>query len=357
MKPSFLLLCLGFVCCMPIVAQSQEERKVVRCTETTTALVKMSPEQRTRLAQNPDQLPLEELNQCKEINTVEVDNSLSDAVVPNALHVVAWNIERGRHWREAAELLQAHPVWKHADVLLISEMDLGMSRSGNVHTTRELAQALGMNYAYGVEYLELWEGGKRRDGANAEQDYGYHGNAILSRYPLQNVRMLRFPGIERWYGTSQHRLGGRNAILAEIKTQNGNISLVSTHLESGFGDNALRVEEIQMILEELDAYNPNQAVILGGDLNAVPGSEPITMLRAAGFELDASNLLKEGTSQGLKKDGSVGRFMHIDYIAVRGLKAHSPEVLDAVHKRNDNVALISDHAAVAVVVVLRNELP
>jgi endonuclease/exonuclease/phosphatase family metal-dependent hydrolase len=114
----------------------------------------------------------------------------------------------------------------------------------------------------------------------------------------------------------------------------------------------MRVEEIQMILNELEEFCPDQPVIFGGDLNAVPGSEPITMLRTAGFELDVCNLLKEGTSQGLKKDGSVGRFMHIDYIAVRGLKAHSPEVLDAVYTKNNKVELISDHAAVAAVVEL-----
>ena len=83
-----------------------------------------------------------------------------------------------------------------------------------------------MNYAYGVEFLELTGGEleerKLYPGAN---EWGYHGNAILSRYPLRDVRMLRFPGIEKWYDGRraptkaeqvQKRLGGRMALFATV---------------------------------------------------------------------------------------------------------------------------------------------
>ena len=38
---------------------------------------------------------------------------------------------------------------------MFSEADRGCSRTNYRNVTRELAKALGMNYVYGVEYIEL----------------------------------------------------------------------------------------------------------------------------------------------------------------------------------------------------------
>ena len=135
-------------------------------------------------------------------------------------------MERGRHWEGGARLIRETEALRDPDILLLGEMDLGMARSGNAHTTRALATALGMNYAYGVEFLELTGGElEERKLYPGENEWGYHGNAILSRYPLRNVRMLRFPGIEKWYegkGANesekvQKRLGGRMALFATVR--------------------------------------------------------------------------------------------------------------------------------------------
>ena len=42
-----------------------------------------------------------------------------------------------------------------ADVVLLNEIDWGMKRTSYRHTAKELAAALRMNYAYGVEFVEL----------------------------------------------------------------------------------------------------------------------------------------------------------------------------------------------------------
>ena len=50
------------------------------------------------------------------------------------------------------------PALRDPDLIFLGEMDLGMARSANKHTTREMAAALKMNYAYGVEFLEFTGG-------------------------------------------------------------------------------------------------------------------------------------------------------------------------------------------------------
>jgi len=76
------------------------------------------------------------------------------------------------------------------------QLDIGMARSGNRHTVAELAVALGMGYAYGIEFIELGLGDEReeewhKDERNAA---GFHGNAILSRYPLNDFALIRLGG-------------------------------------------------------------------------------------------------------------------------------------------------------------------
>jgi hypothetical protein len=67
------------------------------------------------------------------------------------IRIAAWNAERCKYQSQSAELLAGTQV----DIVLLSELDVGMARSGNRHTVAELAGDLGMGYAFGVEYVEL----------------------------------------------------------------------------------------------------------------------------------------------------------------------------------------------------------
>lgn len=95
---------------------------------------------------------------------------------------------------------------RDVDVLVLNEADLGMKRTGYKDVARELAGALQMNDAYGVEFVEvdpIFELGTeeahipdgQQDARLAEdlkvdrQQYrGLHGTAILSRYPIERAR-------------------------------------------------------------------------------------------------------------------------------------------------------------------------
>lgn len=308
----------------------------------------------TWLTKNPEGKSPLQLNQLiPEINEIELDNSISTGQPEAILSVAAWNLERGRHWREAAKLMRTHPVLQQVDVLCLSEMDDGMVRAHNEHTTRELALALGMNYAYTVEFLQLSLGTSvERQQYRGENERSYHGNAILSRFPLQSVRMLRLPGVESWYGADENRLGGRNALFADIQVGQQTVTIISTHLESGPENAEKRTQEGQLILAAIEAEYSDRPIILGGDLNAAPSAAVIHHFRQAGFQVDEANDPALSTYQkqidGLIQPG----WFRIDYVMPRGLPVvqgpTSPAVIMAAYPCEATGKMLSDHAIATV---------
>jgi hypothetical protein len=102
--------------------------------------------------------------QIPELNTVEIDNSIASTGSCDrplkGLKVITYNARRGGSWLEFVLKVRTETALQNPDVILLNEMDNGMSRSGNVHTTRLMAHALGMNYAFGLEFIELTNGNK-----------------------------------------------------------------------------------------------------------------------------------------------------------------------------------------------------
>ena len=139
--------------------QQQNLPRVKRSTRVVSELRQVSLERRAALERNIEmRSPAELNNSIPEIDDIELRNGASRATAKKTLRVIAWNTERGRHWRDGARLIKESAALRDPDVILLGEMDLGMARSSNQHTTREMAAALRMNYAYGVEFLEFTGG-------------------------------------------------------------------------------------------------------------------------------------------------------------------------------------------------------
>lgn len=85
------------------------------------------------------------------LNELEIIERVHHGTIPTQLKVGAWNLERGSAWPAAAKIIQARQL----DVVLLTEMDCGMSRSGQHHTTREICQALEWSGVFAVEFVEL----------------------------------------------------------------------------------------------------------------------------------------------------------------------------------------------------------
>src|ERR1051325_9012054 len=215
------------------------------------------------------------------------------------VRVVQWNIEEGieyeainaaftnparfaklldpRGSQKRKTILQQVALMKQADVIVLNEVDWGMKRTDYRNVAADLATALRMNYAYGVEFVEVdpialgtegfeevsaedREKLKTQIAVDKSRYRGLHGSAILSRFPLENVRLRPFENqAHDWYKEElesvkpleagkrkagelvfrekiqrQVRRGGRMMLTAEIADQRipiGRMTIVATHLE------------------------------------------------------------------------------------------------------------------------------
>lgn len=194
---------------------------------------------------------------------IETGGTAPAAPLPLPLRVAAWNLERCLFPEAAALALQG------ADVVLLSEMDLGMARTAQRHTAHEIGRKLGMAHAFGVEFVELGLGSEieRSFCLDEFNTRGFHGNALLAKAPLVRPFLLRLPGQGRWFeDAGQPRLGGRIAVGACIETTAGPIVFVSTHLESACAADH-RAAQMQALIAALDSAFPGLPVLIGGDLN------------------------------------------------------------------------------------------
>lgn len=143
-------------------------------------------EERKRLGALLDTRPQTEvMAMISQFSQAETDNFVAPpAQVPKALGVLMFNMERGVNLPEIQEFLRDCPDIQPFDVILANELDDGCARSGNKNTARELAQAFGLNYAWGLEFIEL---------VNDENAKGFHGNAVFSRWPIRRAGVIRLP--------------------------------------------------------------------------------------------------------------------------------------------------------------------
>lgn len=259
-----------------------------------------------------------------------------NSTIGRVIRIAHWNIERGLEYealesaftnpyrflslidhskapagsRKRAIVLEQLELLGQADVIVLNEIDWGMKRTDYRNVVKDLAGATKMNYAYGTEFVEIdpialgsekFEGMEAAEGASLSEQIsidperykGLHGTAILSRFPLSNVRLVPFrhQGHD-WYKSEKKgvtkvekgkrkaselvfrqkierevRRGGRMMLLADIEDPeipSGRLTVVATHLESKTKPrNRLKqLEELLETIREID--NP---VIVAGDMN------------------------------------------------------------------------------------------
>ena len=145
-----------------------------------------------------------------------------------------------------------------ADVIALQEVERGVRRSKRVDQAESLAVALDMRAEYAASF--------------AFQS-GEHGIAILSRFPLSDVRTIRLPqGTGKW---------PRVAIAARIDAPRP-FRFVCVHLARPWGwpgsNLRARLGQIRFLLSELE--DETLPLVIAGDFNSLPFSlEAMAMLR------------------------------------------------------------------------------
>src|SRR5258708_8344824 len=99
---------------------------------------------------------------------------------PRSLRIVDWNINRGQQLQPVIEFLAS----TNADILILQEVDFNARRTHRLNIAQEIARKLEMDYVFGCEFQELVQGSKSSP--------AYHGQAILSKWPISNPRLIRF---------------------------------------------------------------------------------------------------------------------------------------------------------------------
>ena len=241
--------------------------------------------------------------------------SLSAQDKADTLKLMTYNLRFG----ELASMQQIgeYIASEGPDIVALQECDWATNRTRAPHQNgvkfvNELAYHTGMFGVYGksINYAG-----------------GYYGIGLLSRYPILRYERVLLPNDGK---TEQ-----RSMLIADIELPGGKvITFVNTHLE--VKTSQMRVEQVKYIEDYLKDC-PNQ-IFLAGDMNAVPDTEEMQMLRQDWTDL-TDRVYTYHTSEPEIK---------IDYIY-----AKPGEKVELLETRVCVDVILSDHFPVISTIVLR----
>lgn len=182
------------------------------------------------------------------------------------VRLVQWNIEHGNRFAAVRDALASHPALEGADLVTLNEVDLGMARSGNRDVAAELASALGLHAVWAPLFLESTRG-RDDDALTAVPDDNQEslfGLALMSRWPLTNVRLVPLPGPEQALFERERMLGRFVALVAEVAHPRTPFVAVTVHLEV-HRTRAHRATQMRLLLEAL--AHETRPIVVAGDWN------------------------------------------------------------------------------------------
>jgi endonuclease/exonuclease/phosphatase family metal-dependent hydrolase len=233
-------------------------RRIVVCLGVAASLLAFA-HVRARLASD-------EKRQCVADNTdaarlLETGNAskarAAAAVAPAEIKIVTYNMRwrGGEELRAITKLLRDDPFLGGADVIGLQEVDRGRKRSGNVDAARQMAEELGLNFAWAAAPND----GTKHDDREAGEDET--GVAILSPHPLSDVTRLVLPNA----GPNCQR---RAAIGATVRIGNQSLRVYSAHAETRIPVER-KVEQWRAILADQKSHENVARVVVLGDFNTI----------------------------------------------------------------------------------------
>lgn len=201
------------------------------------------------------------------INGIAWRNTQPGPETPKHIRVVAWNIERGLKVDGVIHLMRTNPTLAKADILLITETDIGMGRTDNRNIPQEIADALGMNYVFANSFLALEKGDIGEQSHHLPNTLSLHGICIFSKFSIQSYRVVPLPMFRDIFNDLEKRLGCRKGLICTIPIGQHTLDFAVTHLELATSPTQ-RSLQIQTLLQALSQSTADGALI-GGDFNTV----------------------------------------------------------------------------------------
>jgi endonuclease/exonuclease/phosphatase family metal-dependent hydrolase len=199
-----------------------------------------------------------------------------------AVRATAWNIERGIKLEGIIRALGGHELMRRSDVLLLTELDYGMARSGNRHVAREIAEGLSLGYAFAPCYVNLSKGSGLESDSEGENAEALHGNAVLSRWPILRAWSVALPNGKDKMKGREKRLGSQRAVVCDIEHPSGVFRAVSLHLDA-HSSQRHRERQMKVVLDFLQSLTPSLPVLVGGDWNTSTYNSRRAAYAIAGF--------------------------------------------------------------------------
>ncbi len=184
-----------------------------------------------------------------------------------------------------------------ADILFLQEVDIDSKRSAYVDQIQYLLDNTDYNYAV---YASQWQADYvPSDGVGQVNS----GNAILSKYPLNNAERIALPLIEEQSGIVKYFYLRRNILLADITLNGENITVLNTHT-SAYSTDGTKKQQLEIIEKKMAELNAaNKRFIIGGDFNNLPPNSVLycdfddnACTEASGYEPQACDVLLEELS-------------------------------------------------------------
>jgi len=207
----------------------------------------------------------------RRVQLLELKTATSAPAFDDRLKIVTFNIAHGRgtadgNWSEPSQpkfdriqaiAKQLNTI--NADVVVLNEVDFSSTWSGHQNQAEAIAKAAG--YPHRVEQRNL----------DFRFLYGSFkfGNAILSRYPIVNAKVVNFPPENAW---ESWLVGCKRGAIATVRlAENQLIRIAAVHLEHR--SESTRVAGAEKIIELLDPTGEN-VLIAAGDFNSTPTGFP-----------------------------------------------------------------------------------
>lgn len=248
-----------------------------------------------------------------------------ETVGKTSLRILCYNIHYGQGNDGVYDLERLAEVIKEVkpDLVALQEVDVMVRRSGKVHQASKLGELCGLKTFYGP--TQHYEG-------------GLYGNAILTNLPVSDVLIQPLPYTD---ATPELTTYPRAAIAVTVTAPDGKpLRFISTHFQHNVESD--RVNQAHAINEFFAAGGDDLRSILAGDMNAIPGSEPVNLLLTKW-----QNAIDEAAAPTVPSQNPTSRIDYIFYRSMGQFQVEETRVIDE--------SIASDHRPVFAVLSLVGE--